>query len=106
MILVGDVMKKAQINLKIRNDILEKLDEKAEEEYRTRSNMIEKILNDYLGTRNYWLWVARDGGIEDNLEKGIEMSWEGCDPDTSKGDKVLIYLTSPTKMSRYLSENT
>ena len=71
-------MKKTQINLKLRNDILEKVDEKAEEEYRTRSNMIEKILNDYLGTRNYWLWVARDGGIENDLEAGVEMSWEGC----------------------------
>lgn len=97
-------MKKTQINLKLRNDILEKLDEKAEEEYRTRSNMIEKILNDSLGTRNYWLWVAMEGGIEDDLEYGVEMSWEGCDPDTSKGDKVLIYLTSPLKHVRYLVE--
>ena len=97
-------MKKTQINLKLRNDILEKVDEKAEEEYRTRSNMIEKILNDYLGTRTYWLWVARDGGIKDDLDAGVEMSWEGCDPDTSKGDKALIYLTSPLKHVRYLVE--
>ena len=97
-------MKKTQINLKLRNDILEKVDEKAEEEYRTRSNMIEKILNDSLGTRNYWLWVAMDGGIENDLETGVEMSWEGCDPDTVKGDKALIYLTSPLKHVRYLVE--
>ena len=97
-------MNKTQINMKLRNDILEKLDEKAEEEYRTRSNMIEKILNDYLGTRNYWLWVARDGGIADNLDQRVEMSWDGCDPNTSKGDKALIYLTSPLKHVRYLVE--
>lgn len=97
-------MKKTQINLKVRDDILEKLDEKAEKEHRTRSNMIEKMIIDYLGARNYWLWVARAGGIEEDLEPGHEMGWEGCDPRTSKGDKALIYLTSPHKHVRYLVE--
>jgi len=97
-------MKRTQINLKVREDILEKLDEKADKEHRTRSNMIEKMIIDYIGERNYWLWVARAGGLEDDLERGYEMTWEGCDPRTSKGDKALIYLTSPRKHVRYLVE--
>lgn len=97
-------MKRTQINLKVREDILEKLDEKADKEHRTRSNMIEKMIIDYIGERNYWLWVARSGGLEDDLERGNEMTWEGCDPRTCKGDKALIYLTSPRKHVRYLVE--
>ncbi|WJI08805.1 EVE domain-containing protein [Methanobacterium sp. CWC-01] len=98
-------MKKTQINLKLREDILEKFDEKAKEEHRTRSNMIEKMIIDYLGERQYWLWVNSSAmDIGDDVKEKDEMTWDGCDPRTLKGDRVLIYRTSPHKHIKYLAE--
>lgn len=96
---------KTQINLKLKDDILEKLDKKAKEEHRTRTNLIEKMIIDYLGTRNYWLWVnSGEMDIGDSLEEGYKGTWQGCDPRTSKGDKILIYRVIPHKHIKYLVE--
>lgn len=98
-------MKKTQINLKLREDLLEKLDSKAKEEHRTRTNLIEKLIIDYLGSRQYWLWVnSGDMDIGENISEGTLDVWNGCDPRTLKGDMVLIYRTSPNKHIKYLAE--
>jgi len=95
---------KTQINLKMDEDLLEKLDEKANEEGRTRTNLIEQILREHLG-RSYWLWVnTGEMDIGDDMVRGDENCWNGCDENSLKGHKVLIYRTSPNKHIKYLAE--
>lgn len=50
---------------------------------------------------NYWLWVAKDGGMDDG-ETGSFWIWDGCDPDTQAGDYALIYRISPYSHIKYL----
>ncbi len=96
---------KTQINIKLNENILEKLDEKAKEEHRTRTNLIEKILMDELGVKQYWLWVnSSKMDIGDDLEQDYVDEWKGCDPRSNKGDKALIYRTSPNSHIRYIVE--
>ena len=96
---------KTQINIKLEKDILEKLDEKAEKEHRTRTNLIEKIILDYIGLKQYWLWInSGESDIGDDMREKDQGIWDGCDPRTLKGDKVLIYRTSPHKHIKYLAE--
>lgn len=102
----GDIMK-TQINLKLRADILERLDEKAKKQHRTRTNLIEKILIDELLVTQQWLAVKmniNDPGAD--LKEGDEGIWEGCDVLAKKGDKILIYRTSPNMHIKYLAETT
>lgn len=51
---------------------------------------------------NYWLWVTKDGGMDDNDETGSFWIWEGCDSDTQEGDYALIYRISPYSHIKYL----
>lgn len=54
---------------------------------------------------NYWLWVnSGEMDIGDDISESEEDVWNGCDRRTSKGDKVLIYRTSPYKHIKYLAE--
>lgn len=54
---------------------------------------------------NYWLWVnSGEMNIGDDISESEEDVWNGCDRKTSKGDKVLIYRTSPYKHIKYLAE--
>lgn len=97
---------KTQINLKLDEKTIKKLDKKVEEEGRTRTNIIENILKTYLG-KNYWLWVnSGQMDIGDDEIKGSEGYWDGCHKDSEKGDKVLIYRTKPYKHIKYLAEIT
>jgi hypothetical protein len=95
---------KTQISLKLSKDILEKLDDRAIIEHRTRTNLVESIIIDYLGTRNYWLGVAMKDGISEDFKSGDEFDWDGCDPRAKRGDKGFIYITNPSKYVKYLIE--
>lgn len=98
---------KTQINIKLSEDILEKLDEKAKKEHRTRTNLIEKILIDKLGIKQYWLWVnSANMDIGDDLKEGEEIEWRGCDPRSYEGDLVLIYRVSPYSHIKYIAQIT
>lgn len=98
------VCMKVQINFKLDEDVVEKLDERAKEQHRSRTNLIEKVLKEYLG-KNYWLWVnLAELDIGDNLKRGDEGFWSGCHKNTTEGDQVLIYRTSPNKHIKYLAE--
>lgn len=95
---------RTQINFKLEEADLEKLDERAKEEHRSRTNLIEKIIKEYLG-KNYWLWVnVASMDMGDEMKRGDEGYWEGCHQNTSEGDQVLIYRTNPNKHIKYLAE--
>lgn len=95
---------KTQINIKLDEKTLKKIDIKAEEEGRSRTNVIENILKNNL-PKNYWLWVnSGEMDIGDEMKKGEEDVWNGCHGDSEKGDKVLIYRISPHKHIKYLAE--
>lgn len=51
---------------------------------------------------NYWLWVEKEGGIDEDMIPGELWNWEGCDYETEEGDLILIYRTRPFKHIRYL----
>ena len=51
---------------------------------------------------NYWLWVEKEGGIENEMEPDDEFEWEGCHYDTEEEDLILIYRTRPYKRIQYL----
>lgn len=94
---------KSQINIKLSENILEKLDQKAKDEGRTRTNIIENLLKHHL--KNYWLWVnSGEMDIGDEMVIGDEYTWKGCDKHSSKGDEVFIYRTSPYKHIKYHAE--
>jgi len=94
---------KTQISIKVDEKII-KIDKKAEEEGRSRTNMTENILKNNL-PKNYWLWVnSGEMDIGDKMKIGEEDTWDGCHKDTEKGDKVLIYRISPHKHIKYLAE--
>jgi hypothetical protein len=95
---------RTQINFKLEDEDLKKLDERANEEHRSRTNLIEKVIKEYLG-KNYWLWVnVASMDIGDEMERGDEEYWSGCHKNTTEGDQVLIYRTSPHKHIKYLAE--
>lgn len=103
---VNEAKIKTQVNLKLDEKTMNKIDKKAKEEGRSRTNLIENILKNNLG-KNYWLWVnsgQMDIGGDEIKENGGE--WAGCHKDSEKGDEVLIYRTNPHKHIKYLAEIT
>lgn len=55
---------------------------------------------------NYWLWVEKEGGIDEEMIPGETWHWFGCDYDTEEGDLILIYRTLPYKHIQYLVRAT
>lgn len=55
---------------------------------------------------NYWIWVAKKDGIDRDILPDEIWTWNGCDIETSVGDKALIYKTKPDKHVKYLVEVT
>jgi len=55
---------------------------------------------------NFWLWVAKEGGMDGPAEVNSYWRWDGCDPETEPGDYALIYRISPHSHIKYLVEIT
>lgn len=55
---------------------------------------------------NFWLWVAKDGGIDGPVEVNSYWRWDGCDPETEPGDYALIYRIAPHSHIKYLVKIT
>lgn len=51
---------------------------------------------------NFWLWVAKEGGIDGLIDINSYCRWDGCDSDTEPGDYALIYKISPHSHIKYL----
>ena len=55
---------------------------------------------------NFWLWVAKEGGMDGPVDLNSYWRWDGCHPDTEPGDYALIYRKFPHSHIKYLVEIT
>lgn len=58
------MVEKRQVNLKISTELVDALDELAKDEYRTRTNMVEKILSEALKPKLEEIRVRKEGVVE------------------------------------------
>lgn len=58
------MVEKRQVNLKISTELVDALDELAKDEYRTRTNMVEKILSEALKPKLEEIRVRNEGVVE------------------------------------------